>query len=416
MNDEWVETTLGGLCDVQVGPAFKSEVFRSAPDGTRLLRGINLGPQGTRWDEVYLWPDERLEEFRRFLLNEGDVCIAMDATFTSGGQIRAARMASIDLPALLVQRVARLRARPDSGLDQDFLALVVGSGAFRGHLSDRQTGAFAPHISATDLKSFSISLPPLPVQRRIVDLMAHLDNHLANLQTELVSNQSAEFAILGTLASLTSGATPDSSLSDHSSVFDCEHKTAPTASPTDVVFGYSIGTRDIKDGLLLVSQAKPVTHETWVAWSRRVQVQPGDVILSREAPVGSVAVVPSDAPPICLGQRTVLIRPKNGIDGMLLSGILRSPEIQRWMHHESAGLTVAHLNVADIKRLPMNTSNLNAKVGERSSAFSALLDHRQRLQSELSSLRSFRSALLTALLSGDHRVPREYDVFLSEVA
>lgn len=407
MSDEWVETRLGDVVSVNPEKTPKWPVDHEIQYVD--IASVSFG-SGINFNEVKRVPFGDAPGRARRILRTGDVIVST---------VRPNLRAFAQIPSELDGQVASTGfavLRASEAIEPGFIWAITSTDEFVDFLVGRCTGSNYPAVRADDVCDFKFRLPPLPVQRRIVDLLAHLDNHLANLQTELVSNQCAEFAILGRLATFTGGAKPDSSLSDHSSVFDCEHKTAPAASPTDVVFGYSIGTRDIKNGLLLVSQAKPVTHETWATWSRRVQVQSGDVILSREAPVGSVAVVPPDAPPICLGQRTVLIRPKNGIDGMLLSGILRSPEIQRWMHDESAGLTVAHLNVADIKRLPMNTSDLNAMVGERSSAIGALLDHRETLQRELSSLRSFRNALLTALLSGDHRVPRQYDVFLSEVA
>lgn len=205
-------------------------------------------------------------------------------------------------------------------------------------------------------------------------------------------------------------------LVDVASVFDCEHKTAPAASSTDVVYGYSIGTKDIKDGRLLVGQAKPVTRETWDAWSRRVSVRAGDILMSREAPVGSVALVESDMSPLCLGQRTVLVRAHDGVDPWLLSGLLRSSACQRWMADQSAGLTVAHLNVADIKRLPLKIADLTTDSSARSQVVSALLAHRQQLDAELARLGALRGACLETLVSGGHSLPVPYDDFLGTVA
>jgi restriction endonuclease S subunit len=184
MSEEWEATTLGEVVDLQTGPAFKSGVFREALDGPRLLRGLNVGPDGTRWNEAFTWPESQLDPYQKYLLSASDVCLAMDATFTSDGRIRAVTISESDLPCLLVQRVARLRAKDNRVLLQAFLWLLIQSDVFRSHLTDRQTGAFAPHVSGKDISSFAMPLPPLPVQRRIVELMTHLDAHIANLQAE----------------------------------------------------------------------------------------------------------------------------------------------------------------------------------------------------------------------------------------
>jgi type I restriction enzyme S subunit len=138
-------------------------------------------------------------------------------------------------------------------------------------------------------------------------------------------------------------------LGDLCTVIDCEHKTAPAADgPTGL---FSIGTRDLKRGRLLLGGAKQVTLETFAEWTARAVPQPGDLILAREAPVGAVAMVPWDVS-VCLGQRTVLLRPKSEtVAPRYLLYVLLGEEMQATMHSLSEGSTVPHLNVGDIRKL-----------------------------------------------------------------
>lgn len=410
MSEEWIDSTLGRVCDVQVGPAFKSEVFRSAPDGTRLLRGINLGPQGTRWNEVYLWPDERLEEFRRFLLNEADVCIAMDATFTSGGQIRAAQMASTDLPALLVQRVARLRARPDSGLDQGFLALVVGSGTFRGHLSDRQTGAFAPHISAADLKSFPMALPPLPVQRRIVDLMTHLDVHLESLQREVD-------AVSDLIAFLSS----KSEVTERQPLGSRVRARGGKRMPKGVAFADAptehpyLRVVDMVDGTFDDSNLEYVPDEVFPAISRYT-VAPGDLTISIVGTIGRIAVVPEWAEGANLTENAAIIDILDDcLDKLWLAAWLQTPEGQKEIERVTVGTSQGKLALSRIPLIevpPLSFSD-QQEVANQVQAASAL---RKDLLKEVSALSCSKSVLLHDLLSGSRDIPASYSSLLTEVA
>ena len=89
-----------------------------------------------------------------------------------------------------------------------------------------------------------------------------------------------------------------------SKIVDCEHKTAPTQE-----HGYpSIRTPNIGRGRLLLEGVNRVSEEIWKEWTKREVPQAGDLIFAREAPLGNVAMVPADTK-LCLGQRTVLLRP-----------------------------------------------------------------------------------------------------------
>ena len=139
-------------------------------------------------------------------------------------------------------------------------------------------------------------------------------------------------------------------------VVDCEHKTAPTQEN-----GYpSIRTPNIGRGYFILNGVNRVSEETYKLWTRRATPKGGDLILAREAPVGNVAVIPKGEQ-YCLGQRTVLIRPKKDIiDPNYLCFLLLSPGIQGELLRKSSGATVHHLNIKDIRALQLpNIPSLN---------------------------------------------------------
>ena len=131
-------------------------------------------------------------------------------------------------------------------------------------------------------------------------------------------------------------------------IIDCEHKTAPVGDG----YAFSVGTKAMKNGRLVIEECKPVSKSTYEAWTRRMIPQYGDLILAREAPVGDVIRVPQAPPLVCLGQRTVLIRPdRRKVHPRFLHYWLLSPGTQNEMLSRGAGATVAHLNVEDIRAL-----------------------------------------------------------------
>jgi type I restriction enzyme S subunit len=135
-------------------------------------------------------------------------------------------------------------------------------------------------------------------------------------------------------------------------IYDCEHKTAPLS---DNGLGYpSIRTPNIGKGRLILEGVNLVTEETWKEWSKRAIPEYQDLILAREAPAGNVAIIPKDTK-LCLGQRTVLIKPnRDKIDPTFLCFYLLSPLMQSELLSKSAGSTVPHINVKDIKKLNLH--------------------------------------------------------------
>jgi type I restriction enzyme S subunit len=160
-------------------------------------------------------------------------------------------------------------------------------------------------------------------------------------------------------------------------IIDCEHKTAPTQ-----VTGYpSIRTPNIGRGRLILDDVNRVSEETYKDWTRRAEPKGGDLILAREAPVGNVAMIPKNIK-VCLGQRTVLMRPDNTkIEGSYLLYLLLGDEIQAKFHSQTAGATVAHLNLGDIRKVEiphLPSREVQQKIAAILSAYDDLVENNLR--------------------------------------
>jgi type I restriction enzyme S subunit len=168
-------TTLGDVAQVDSGPAFQSKNFGGPGEGTPLLRGDNIEPGALRWSRVRTWPDSLLAGFEHLHVAAGDVILAMDRPLISSG-LKLARVKSTDVPALLVQRVARVRVH---GADSDFVYYMLQTAAFSTHLLSGQVGTQLPHITLKRIKDFALPLPSIREQRRIVEI---LEDHLSRLE------------------------------------------------------------------------------------------------------------------------------------------------------------------------------------------------------------------------------------------
>jgi type I restriction enzyme S subunit len=174
------DTVLGAQVDLLPGFAFKSAEYTELVGDVRLLRGDNIVPGALRWDAAKRWPLADAAEFSRFSLHEDDVVLAMDRPWVSAG-LKHAIVTAQDLPSLLVQRVARLRCKPQ--MDCRFLLNLIASAAFTKHILDAQTGSGVPHISAKQIESFRFSMPTLDQQRRLAGEIDALRNEIGRLQS-----------------------------------------------------------------------------------------------------------------------------------------------------------------------------------------------------------------------------------------
>ena len=132
-------------------------------------------------------------------------------------------------------------------------------------------------------------------------------------------------------------------------IVDCLHATAPIQSE-----GYPlIRTPNIGKGRIDFSDVYRVSNDTYEIWTRRAAPTQGDLILAREAPAGNVAIV-KDGERVCLGQRTVHLRPdRTKVDPDFLCYFLLAPVQQGKLLAGETGATAKHVNMKDIRRLEL---------------------------------------------------------------
>lgn len=177
MSPSWAAVLLGDHVDLLTGFPFKSIHFSDDPRDIRLVKGANVGQGGLRWNRTDYWPAAELSEYARYELQVGDVILAMDRPWVEAG-LKQAAATERDLPALLVQRVARLRGM--NGLTTGFLRYVISSQAFSDYIQPIVTGVNVPHISPGQIRGFKFLKPPESVQRRVVAVLAAHDELIEN--------------------------------------------------------------------------------------------------------------------------------------------------------------------------------------------------------------------------------------------
>ncbi|MEU5934465.1 restriction endonuclease subunit S [Micromonospora sp. NPDC047187] len=167
--ENWRMSKLSRLCEIVPGYAFPSSGFLTDGTGVRLLRGINVAPSAISWREVVGWDVDSFPVPDRFHLRAGDLVVGMDRPWISEGA-RVSLVSEMDLPALLLQRVACLRPRGPIVMPYAYWAL--SSTHFRLSVESEMTGVSVPHLSGEQIGRFAFHLPPSGLQLRISDALA----------------------------------------------------------------------------------------------------------------------------------------------------------------------------------------------------------------------------------------------------
>ena len=134
-----------------------------------------------------------------------------------------------------------------------------------------------------------------------------------------------------------------------SHVIDCRNKTAPVVNyPTPYKM---LRTSNIRNGFVDISSVRYVTKQTYDIWTSRGELEDGDVIFTREAPLGEVGILRT-ADGYFLGQRLVLFRsnPQKCYNWFLNYALL-SPWIKNKICGSGGGSIVTHLRVPDCEEI-----------------------------------------------------------------
>ena len=244
--------------------------------------------------------------------------------------------------------------RPDKDkLDSRFLFHWVKTGVFVQRMVDVATGANYPAVSEAKIKASKIPLPPLDEQKRIAGILDAADalrakrrEALAQLDTLL---QSTFLDMFGDPVTNPMGweKPPLEDLCEK--VIDCPHST-PRWSGSGVI---CLRTSNLGKGEWNWADTRFVIEEDYTERTRRSEILPNDIILSREGTVGVLALV-DEGMRLCMGQRLVQLRVNDSqLHPRFLLNLLLHDLAPERLSRLITGSTSKHLNVKELRKLPV---------------------------------------------------------------
>lgn len=165
-------------------------------------------------------------------------------------------------------------------------------------------------------------------------------------------------------------------------VVDCPHSTPKWTANGKIV----IRNKNIKHGKIDFSSPSYTDDEHFAQRIKRAKPQPGDIIITREAPIGDVGMIPENTE-CCLGQRMVLLRANQSVcDNFYLLYSLQSLYVQHQISwSEGTGTTVSNLRIPHLEQIqiPYLPLEQQAKISSVLRALEEKIENNRRLNDNL---------------------------------
>ncbi|MBW4511952.1 MAG: restriction endonuclease subunit S [Scytonematopsis contorta HA4267-MV1] len=184
-------------------------------------------------------------------------------------------------------------------------------------------------------------------------------------------------------------------------IIDCAHSTPAWTSNGIIV----LRNQNIRNGQLDLSIPSYTDEAHFIERTRRAIPTNGDLVITREAPMGEVCMIPSGLP-CCLGQRMVLLRPnlEKCYSHYLLYGLQSEPIRQVIKVNGGTGSTVSNLRIPLIEGLPIPLPPLPEQkaIAQSLTDVDALIAALDKL---ITKKRNIKQGAMQQLLTGKKRLP-----------
>jgi type I restriction enzyme, S subunit len=405
MKNKWPIKPLKLLCDdfkqdIVDGP-FGSELQRKdyIGEGVPVLKIQNIKPFEITLKKMDYVSPAKFIELKRHSYRSGDIVITK-----LGSPLGVSAIVDGIDEGLIVADIVRIRAQR---INTKYLCYHLNSQRTNDFINSMQKGTTRPRVTLSVVRELPIFAPPLPEQQRIVGILdkafdgiatakANAEKNLQNVRSIFKSHIQSIFTQRG------EGWKRVRIEDVCESIMDCVNKTAPKVEePTPFKM---IRTTNVRNGQVNLDSVNYVTEDVYRIWTRRQIPQRGDVILTREAPMGEIGMLLSNDN-VFLGQRLVSYRANPAkLNNRFLLYALQSGDLQGQIRALASGSTVQHMRVPDSKNLQLPLPGLSRQE-KIVATLDSLREETQRLESiyqqKLAALEALKKSLLHQAFNGE---------------
>ena len=188
-SDNDKKIAISSLCDVSGGYSFKSEDI-SSTGFIKILQIGNVYLDDVNWETTNYLPKGFDNVYSRFLLNEGDIVIALTRPIIQSlGNVKACIVKVSDTPCLLNQRVGRIVSKKNVDVNLKFIYGCLMTDDFTRYVESCCIGCSQPNISTKDIENYMIPDASYEKQMDFVKFKEQVDKSKVVVQKALDETQ-----------------------------------------------------------------------------------------------------------------------------------------------------------------------------------------------------------------------------------
>jgi|SRR3989344_2311701 len=257
----------------------------------------------------------------------------------------------------------------------------------------RAYGGAQPHIDQGDVKNLKIPLPPLQIQKQIVERLdkiveaQKLNDGLIQKADELfqsllhkelnLAGKNSEIKKLGDLAELiTKGTTPTT----------YGRQFTNTGTPF-------LRAEDVNNSVVDFSRVQYHISEETNKFLSRSQTKANDILITIAGTIGRVGYVPENAPMMNMNQAVAIVRLNKITNFMYVFFLLQNKELRRKMFGAQVTGTISNLSLSNIGNLkiPLPPIEMQKQIVAK---LSAVQKYKQRLIEQRKKLKELFDSVL----------------------
>lgn len=342
-----------------------------------------------------------------YYLAEGDLVVARTGASVGKSYLYRAEDGELVFAGFLIN------VRPDPRrLDPRYLSLVFQSKEYWDWVGSESTRSGQPGINAQQLFSFPLDPPAIDLQEEIAVKLADVDHLIASLERLIAKKRTVK---QGMMQELLTGHTRLPGFTGEWTdlrVAAASHLKArigwqglTTAEYRETGTHRLVGGTDIVNGRVSW-RTTPYVDKWRFDQDRNIQLQVGDVLITKDGTIGKVALIEDLPGPTTLNSGVFVLRPKLGAyDSRFIFAMLRSRVFDEFVAGLSAGSTINHLYQKDLGTLSFTVPS---DLAEQRAIAAVLLDadaEIDALERRLESTRAIKQGMMQELLTGRTRLP-----------
>ena len=384
----------------QEGPGVRKWQFTTS--GIKLLNVANIVKDGSinlSKTDRHLSEEEVDSKYSHFLADPGDLVIASSGISIDDDGFLRTRGAFVDKCHLpLCMNTSTIRFKSLNGVSElAYLRHWLQSFEFRSQITREVTGIAQKNFGPSHLKRLRISLPPLDEQKRIAGILDAADalrakrrEALAQLDTLL---QATFLDMFGD--PVTNSNIPSAIMTELVTKFIDYRGKSPEKSKGGVplITAKIVKEKEVKE------PNEFIPANSYDAWMRRGIPNPGDVVITTEAPMGEVALVPGYK--AAFAQRLLVLQPdETKVKPIYLMWALTMPFVIRQLRQRSTGSTVTGIRSREFKKVTLPIPSLDLQ--RRFAAIVQSVEHQKANQrAHLAELDTLFASLQSRAFRGD---------------